>query len=55
MLRSSSIAAMSALRDGVAELDVRQLAKQPDWTFDAVDSGQWPADRLDEHREPQQL
>ncbi len=49
------IAAMSALRDGVAELDVRQLAKQPDWTFDEVDSGQWPADRLDEHREPEPL
>ena len=49
------IAAMSAIHDGVAELDVRQLAKQPDWTFDEVDSGQWPADRLDDHREPEPL
>ena len=29
-----------------------QRTKQPDWTHDAVDSGQWPADRLDDHRSP---
>jgi NADH:ubiquinone oxidoreductase subunit F (NADH-binding) len=31
-------------------LDERHLAKQPDWTYDAEDSGQTPADRLGEHR-----
>jgi hypothetical protein len=31
-------------------LDDAQRTKQPDWTHDAVDSGQWPADRLDDHR-----
>jgi NADH-quinone oxidoreductase subunit F len=49
------IAAISDIRDGVAELDPHQADKQPDWTLDEVDSGRWPADRLDEHREPQQL
>ena len=29
-----------------AALDVDQLAKQPDWTFDATDSGTAPVDRL---------
>ena len=29
-----------------AELDLDQLAKQPDWTFDASDSGTAPVDRL---------
>lgn len=38
------------LVDGQAVLDEAQRTKQPDWTHDAVDSGQWPADRLDEHR-----
>jgi NADH-quinone oxidoreductase subunit F len=36
--------------DGRAELDTRELAKQPDWSFDAIDSGTWPADRFDAHR-----
>ena len=49
------IAAISDIRDGVAVLDPHQADKQPDWTLDEVDSGRWPADRLDEHREPQQL
>ena len=31
--------------DGVAVLEERLRTKQPDWTFDAVDSGQAPADR----------
>jgi hypothetical protein len=31
-------------------LDDAQRTKQPDWTHDEVDSGQWPADRLDDHR-----
>ncbi len=35
---------------GRAILDEHQVAKQPDWTFDAEDSGKSPADRLDDHR-----
>jgi NADH:ubiquinone oxidoreductase subunit F (NADH-binding) len=30
--------------DGDAVLDLRELDKQPDWTFDEVDSGRWPAE-----------
>lgn len=33
-----------------AVLDERQSDKQPDWTHNAPWSGQWPADRLDDHR-----
>jgi NADH-quinone oxidoreductase subunit F len=44
------IAAIHELADGRAVLDERQAAKQPDWTYDEIDSGQWPADRLDDHR-----
>jgi NADH:ubiquinone oxidoreductase subunit F (NADH-binding) len=33
-----------------AVLDERQLTKQPDWSYEPTDSGQSPADRLDEHR-----
>ena len=33
--------------DGRAILDEHQADKQPDWTYDAVDSGQWPAARID--------
>jgi NADH:ubiquinone oxidoreductase subunit F (NADH-binding) len=33
-----------------AVLDDRQLTKQPDWSYEPTDSGQSPADRLDEHR-----
>ncbi len=49
------IAPIVDLHDGIASLDVRQREKQPDWTYDAVDSGQWPADRLDDHREHLEL
>jgi NADH-quinone oxidoreductase subunit F len=38
------------IADGVATIDEHQTRKQPDWTFDAEDSGKWPADRLDDHR-----
>ncbi|HWW43918.1 MAG TPA: NADH-ubiquinone oxidoreductase-F iron-sulfur binding region domain-containing protein [Acidimicrobiia bacterium] len=38
-----------------AVVDEHHLAKQPDWTFDATDSGQAPADRYDEHRRPRPL
>lgn len=36
-----------------AVLDERHRDKQPDWTYDAEDSGQSPADRLGEHRSPE--
>jgi NADH-quinone oxidoreductase subunit F len=36
---------------GRAIVDERQRAKQPDWTFDNVDSGQSPADRFDQRLE----
>jgi NADH-quinone oxidoreductase subunit F len=49
------IAAIADVGGGVVVLDPHQAAKQPDWTFDAVDSGKWPADRLDDHREPEEL
>ena len=38
-----------------AVFNERHLDKQPDWTFNAEDSGKWPAERLDEHRAPQAL
>ena len=38
-----------------AVLDEHQREKQPDWTFDAEYSGKWPADRLDDHRAPQEI
>lgn len=44
------VAELHDIADGRAVLDERQLSKQPDWTYDPVDSGQWPADRLDDHR-----
>ncbi len=44
------IAPIADLVDGRAVLDPEQATKQPDWSHDAVGSGQWPADRLDDHR-----
>jgi NADH-quinone oxidoreductase subunit F len=41
--------------DGGARIDERHAAKQPDWTYDPVDSGKSPASRLGEHRDPQSL
>jgi NADH-quinone oxidoreductase subunit F len=41
--------------DGAARFDERHSAKQPDWTYDPVDSGKSPASRLGEHRDPQAL
>jgi len=49
------VAELRRLADGEAEIDLRHRDKQPDWTYDAVDSGQAPADRLGEHRTPQPL
>ena len=47
-VRPEPIVPIVDIRDGHAELDLRQLEKQPDWTFDAVDSGKAPVDRLAE-------
>jgi len=49
------IAAIVELNDGHAALDQEQSQKQPDWTYDATDSGQWPADRLSDHRHKTEL
>jgi NADH:ubiquinone oxidoreductase subunit F (NADH-binding) len=38
-----------------AVVDGRHLEKQPDWSYDAEDSGKAPADRFGEHRAPQTL
>ena len=35
---------------GAAQSDERQHEKQPDWSFDAEDSGKWPAAKLDDQR-----
>ena len=44
------IGPLADIRDGEAVLDEHQLQKQPDWSFDAVDSGQSPAARFhDQH------
>lgn len=40
------IAPIVELVDGVAQLDEREAAKQPDWTYNDVDSGASPAERL---------
>jgi len=44
------IAPIVRLDEGVAEIDEHFRRKQPDWTFDPVDSGQAPADRYGESR-----
>ena len=38
------IAELVDIADGVARIDDHHAAKQPDWTYDAVDSGKVPAD-----------
>jgi NADH-quinone oxidoreductase subunit F len=45
------IAPMVDIEDGKAILDESHRSKQPDWTFDEIDSGQSPADRLDQRLE----
>ena len=40
------IAELVDIADGVAVVDAHHSDKQPDWSYDAVDSGQAPADRL---------
>ena len=44
------IAELDGIVDGRAVLHEAQRSKQPDWTHEVVDSGQWPADRLDDPR-----
>ncbi len=44
------IAPIADLVDSRAVLDPEQATRQPDWSHDAVDSGQWPADRFDDPR-----
>jgi NADH-quinone oxidoreductase subunit F len=41
------IAPIVDIEDDRAVLDERQSEKQPDWSFDDVDSGKWPATRLE--------
>jgi len=61
-VRGSAAAAEPALITELVELEgdeavfnERHLEKQPDWTYNAEDSGKWPAERLDKHRAPQRL
>jgi NADH-quinone oxidoreductase subunit F len=49
------IAELLDILEGSAIYDERHRQKQPDWTFDAVDSGELPAARLGDHREPERL
>lgn len=44
------IAELEDIVDGQAIYDERFVDKQPDWTYDEVDSGQTPVDRLTERR-----
>ena len=44
------VAELTALSGGIATIDETFAAKQPDWTHGGSDSGQAPAERLDEHR-----
>jgi NADH:ubiquinone oxidoreductase subunit F (NADH-binding) len=39
-------APVADLEGDIFRLDDRQLAKQPDWTYDETDSGTWPAARF---------
>jgi NADH:ubiquinone oxidoreductase subunit F (NADH-binding) len=45
------IAPLVAIHDGEVTIDERFRTKQPDWTYDATDSGQSPTDRLTDHTE----
>ncbi len=49
------VAELVDIVDGDARIDEHHAAKQPDWTFDELDSGQSPAERLGEHRDPEPL
>jgi NADH-quinone oxidoreductase subunit F len=45
------VAEMLDIVDGQAIVDDEFTRKQPDWTYDEIDSGQSPVDRLTDHRE----
>ena len=40
------VAALVDIKGSVAVVDKHHADKQPDWTYNAEDSGKWPADRL---------
>ena len=40
------IAPLTVIRGDAAEVDEAQAGKQPDWTYDDIDSGAAPAERL---------
>ena len=44
------IAALVEIGDAVATVDPSFADKQPDWTFDPVDSGKTPVERYTDHR-----
>jgi NADH:ubiquinone oxidoreductase subunit F (NADH-binding) len=44
------IAELVAIEGDQAVVDGDFATKQPDWSHDPTSSGQWPADRFDEHR-----
>jgi NADH:ubiquinone oxidoreductase subunit F (NADH-binding) len=46
------VAELVDLAGGKTVVDLRHADKQPDWTYDDVDSGSTPADRLADHRVP---
>jgi NADH:ubiquinone oxidoreductase subunit F (NADH-binding) len=54
-IERAAVLPMLDIADGRVVLDTDQALKQPDWTFDADYSGQWPADRLDDHRSHERL
>jgi NADH:ubiquinone oxidoreductase subunit F (NADH-binding) len=45
------VASLVDIDDGRAVVDEHHRNKQPDWTFNEIDSGQSPADRLDQRLE----
>ena len=45
------VAELLDVADGTATVDLHHAEKQPDWTYDRIDSGRTPADRLADHRE----
>ena len=46
------VAELIGIDDGTTTVDESFVHRQPDWTFAERDSGQMPAERLDDHRQP---
>ena len=44
------VAELVGIDDGVVRVDEHHADKQPDWSYDAFDSGKVPAERLGDHR-----